>query len=119
MNIRTTKPSAGNKFFNTKSNGGYSTCIQGSPTDKECNVLANCVGYEKEMEFIIANAQKNEKGGLNADKVVKTILKADNSQNPKLSYTVGRDAFCASVVAKLPQSIINFLVKFGLKMRLK
>lgn len=45
MNIRTTKPSAGNKFFNTKSNGGYSTCIQGSPTDKECNVLANCVGY--------------------------------------------------------------------------
>lgn len=45
MEIRTKKPEAGNKFYNTKSNGGYSTCIQGKPTDKGCNVLANCVGY--------------------------------------------------------------------------
>lgn len=45
MNIRTTKPTSGNKFFITKSKGGYSTCIQGSPTDSQCNVLANCVGY--------------------------------------------------------------------------
>jgi hypothetical protein len=42
---RTNKPGAGNKFYITKSKGGYSTCIQGSPTDKDCNVLANCVGY--------------------------------------------------------------------------
>lgn len=45
MNIRTSKPEAGNKFYNTKSNGGYSTCIKGNPTDKGCDVLANCVGY--------------------------------------------------------------------------
>ena len=45
MEMRTKKPEAGNKFYNTKSNGGYSTCIQGKPTDKGCNVLANCVGY--------------------------------------------------------------------------
>lgn len=45
MNIRTSKPSAGNKFFITRSKGGWSTCIQGSPTDSACNVLANCVGY--------------------------------------------------------------------------
>lgn len=45
MNIRTSKPGAGNKFYITKSKGGYSTCIQGSPTDSQCNVLANCVGY--------------------------------------------------------------------------
>lgn len=45
MNIRTSKPTAGNKFYITKSRGGYSTCIQGSPTDSACNVLANCVGY--------------------------------------------------------------------------
>lgn len=44
MNIRTSKPSAGNKFYITKSKGGYSSCIQGKPTDV-CNVLANCVGY--------------------------------------------------------------------------
>lgn len=45
MEIRTSKPRTGNKFYITKSKGGYSTCIQGKPTDTECNVLANCVGY--------------------------------------------------------------------------
>lgn len=45
MNIRTTKPEFGNKFYITISEGGYSRCIVGNPTDKDCNVLANCVGY--------------------------------------------------------------------------
>lgn len=44
FSIRTSKPAKGNKFYNTKANGGYSTCIAGKPTDV-CNVLANCVGY--------------------------------------------------------------------------
>ena len=43
---RLTKPEAGNPYYNTKSNGGYNPCIVGNPTDKGCNVLANCVGYE-------------------------------------------------------------------------
>ena len=43
--IRTTRPTKGNKYFIRKSNGGYSTCIKGKPTDSQCNVLANCVGY--------------------------------------------------------------------------
>ena len=43
MEKRTTKPT--NKFYNTISNGGYSFCIVGSPTDKNANVLSNCVGY--------------------------------------------------------------------------
>ena len=45
MQMRTTKPDSGNKFYNTVSNGGWSRCIVGKPTDKGCNVLANCVGY--------------------------------------------------------------------------
>lgn len=45
MQMRTSKPTSGNKFYITKSKGGYSTCIQGNPTDSQCNVLANCVGY--------------------------------------------------------------------------
>lgn len=44
-NIRTTKPGAGDKYFIRKANGGFSSCIQGKPTDANCNVLANCVGY--------------------------------------------------------------------------
>ena len=43
--IRTTRPTTGNKYFIRKANGGYSTCIKGKPTDSQCNVLANCVGY--------------------------------------------------------------------------
>ena len=43
--IRKTRPTSGNKYFITKGTGGYSTCIVGKPTDSQCNVLANCVGY--------------------------------------------------------------------------
>lgn len=43
--IRTTRPVAGNKYFITKSEEGWSTCIVGKPTDSQCNVLSNCVGY--------------------------------------------------------------------------
>lgn len=42
---RLTKPEAGNKYYITKAKGGWSTAIVGNPTDKDCNVLANCVGY--------------------------------------------------------------------------
>ena len=42
---RMTKPESGNKYYNTIANGGYSGAIVGQPTDKGCNVLANCVGY--------------------------------------------------------------------------
>lgn len=45
MNVRVNKPEAGNKFYNTVSNGGWSWCIVGNPTDSGCNVLSNCVGY--------------------------------------------------------------------------
>lgn len=43
--MRTTKPGAGNKYYITKANGGYSNAIKGNPTDSECDVLPNCVGY--------------------------------------------------------------------------
>ena len=43
--MRTTKPGAGNKYYIRKAQGGYSNAIYGKPTDSECNVLANCVGY--------------------------------------------------------------------------
>ena len=81
--------------------------------------LENCAGYEKEMEFMIKNARKNETKGLEVNEAVKVILKADSAENPKLSYTVGKDAFCAKLVSKLPQSIVNRLIKFGLKVRMK
>lgn len=42
---RTTKPTAGNKNYIRKSSGGWNTCVKGNPADKNCDVLANCVGY--------------------------------------------------------------------------
>lgn len=45
MNVRKTLPESGNKYYNGKSSGGYSSCIQGSPTCKGRDRLANCVGY--------------------------------------------------------------------------
>lgn len=42
---RLTKPEKGNKFYITVSAGGYSRAIVGKPTDPDCNVLSNCVGY--------------------------------------------------------------------------
>ncbi len=42
---RLTRPEAGNKYYITKSKGGYSEAISGKPTDKDCDVLSNCVGY--------------------------------------------------------------------------
>ena len=41
---RLERPAKGNKFYNTQSNGGWSTAIKGKPTDPNCDVLANCVG---------------------------------------------------------------------------
>ena len=43
--MRTSKPTAGNKYYITKASGGWSDAVKGSPTDPACDVLANCVGY--------------------------------------------------------------------------
>ena len=45
MKKRLKRPEAGNKYYITKSAGGWSNAIIGKPTDKYCNVLSNCVGY--------------------------------------------------------------------------
>lgn len=67
MEKRTTKPSK-NKFYITHDKGGYSYCIKGKPTDKNANVLSNCVGYacgrfneiigEMKYPYINCNAEK-------------------------------------------------------------
>jgi NAD(P)-dependent dehydrogenase (short-subunit alcohol dehydrogenase family) len=82
-------------------------------------LMDNCEGYEKEMNFIAKNAQKNETKGLSVEKVVDVILKADKAKNPKLSYLVGKDAIGAYILSKFPQRIVNDIVRFGLKIRMK
>lgn len=98
--------------------GVIATPLWGKSVKENSKYLDNCCGYEKEMDFVIKNARKNEEKGLCVDKVVDVILKADRAKHPKLSYTVGKDAFCASLVAKLPQEFVNKLIRFGLKARM-
>ena len=62
---RTTKPEAGNKYYIRKESGGWSPAIQGSPTDHDCNVLSNCVGY--------AIGRFNEIGGWGACKYLPNV----------------------------------------------
>ena len=68
--MRTSKPGAGNKFYITTSKGGYSTCIQGSPTDSQCNVLANCVGYACGRFNEIIGSMKYPSLNCNAEKCI-------------------------------------------------
>jgi NAD(P)-dependent dehydrogenase (short-subunit alcohol dehydrogenase family) len=99
--------------------GVIATPLWGKSVDENTKQLGTCEGYEKEMGFVLSNAQKNGQKGLSPQKVVDVILKVDSLNNPKLSYTVGRDAFVANLVSKLPQSISNKFVRLGLKLRIK
>lgn len=62
---RLCKPEKGNKYYITRSAGGYSPCITGNPADEHCNVLANCVGY--------AVGRFNEIGGYNCCKWLASV----------------------------------------------
>ena len=98
--------------------GVISTPLWDKSINENSKYLENCSGYEKEMQFIMSNARKNEEKGLDVNKVVEIILKADKAKNPALTYTVGKDAFGARIFSKLPQKIINNLIKIGISLRM-
>lgn len=55
---RLTRPEKGNKYYITKSSGGYSPAIKGKPTDAQNDVLHNCVGYAVGRFHEIADCPK-------------------------------------------------------------
>lgn len=78
---RLTRPTSGNKYYIRKANGGYSNAVQGSPTDSQCNVLSNCVGY--------AYGRFNEIGGYGYCKYLAPV-NAEKFIQYKGSCQVGR-----------------------------
>lgn len=78
---RLTKPEKGNKYYITKAKGGYSSAIEGKPTDKDCNVLSNCVGY--------AYGRFNEIGGYGCCKLLSPV-NAENFMQYKGDCQVGQ-----------------------------
>ncbi len=83
------------------------------------NCIKGSSNYEKEMKFLAENALKNETKGLKPEKVVELIVKIDRKKSPKPSYTVGMDAKIAEIFSRLPQNILNPIIKNRLKSKLK
>lgn len=75
--------------------------------------------YEKEFDFLIKNARKNNDEGLLSKDISNLVLKILKCKNPKLSYNIGKDSFAARILSLLPQWVINALVKYSLKKRIK
>ena len=76
--------------------------------------IENSSNYKKESDYLKNNAYQNEKEGLSVDKVVKVVAKADKLKKPKPSYCVGADAKLVSIVSRLPQTILNKIIKLKL-----
>lgn len=99
--------------------GVIATPLWGKSVDINKDCIEGDKSYQKEMELLASNALNNEKKGLPVSQVVRLIKRIDALKNPKSSYTVGKDAMFAELVAKLPFTCINKLMKFGLMQKLK
>lgn len=75
--------------------------------------------YEKEFDFLIKNARKNNDEGLLPKDISNLVSKILKCKNPKLSYNIGNDSFAARMLSLLPQKVVNALVKYSLKKRIK
>lgn len=80
-------------------------------------VLGDVEKYQKEMDFMIKNAERNAKKGLNPQKVADLVLKVEATEKPKSSYVIGFDAKIAEVISHLPQDWINWLARKMLEKR--
>lgn len=99
--------------------GVIATPLWNKSIDGNMELLSKTNKYKKEYDYLVNNAKENEENGLDVNEVVKTILKADKSKNPKSSYLVGKDAVIASIFSHLPQDIITKVLQLGIKLKIK
>jgi len=95
--------------------GVIATPLWSKSIEENKQTIENCEKYPNETKYLIKNAKENEQNGLNVQKVVEKIAKIDRMKNPKPSYNIGFDSICAEIVSKLPQSILNKIIKLKLK----
>lgn len=81
--------------------------------------IENSQGFEKEMNFMVKNARKNQQHGLEVSKVVDLIAEIDGAEAPKSSYTIGFDAKVAQIISHLPQDWINAIIKYNMRRRMQ
>jgi NAD(P)-dependent dehydrogenase (short-subunit alcohol dehydrogenase family) len=71
--------------------------------------------FSGEINYMANNARENEKNGLPVNVVVEKIAKIDKLSNPKPSYCIGVDSVATAIVSRLPQCILNKIIKLKLK----
>lgn len=98
--------------------GVIATPIWEKSVNANLEYLENCKEYEKELNYVKNNALKNTNKGLAVSKVADKVIKIDKMKNPKSSYTIGKDAKIAQMISILPQSLINKIIKFGMKYKM-
>ena len=84
---RLTKPEKGNKYYIRLLSGGWNDAVEGSPLDKDCDVLANCVGYANGRFAEIGNRKSIEyQFTKNAENFIEDAMMfgLDISQKPTL-----------------------------------
>lgn len=86
---RYTLPESGNKFYNTTTNGGWSSAIQGSPVCSGRNVLSNCVGQAFGRFHEIMYEILGEEG---VKKLFTTGKYKDYKGNSKMPFVLPRNA---------------------------
>ena len=79
----------------------------------------NNTKFNNEKEFLIKNAKYNSLHSINPIYVSKKIANIVMSKNPKCVYNIGLDSKFAKLSRFLPQKVINNLIKFTLKTRIK
>jgi short-subunit dehydrogenase len=75
--------------------------------------------YKSEKEFLVENANKNSLHATDPIYVGKKIAQIVELKNPKPVYNIGLDAKFAKITRFLPQQMVNSIVKFVLKRRVK
>lgn len=71
--------------------------------------------YFNELVYLEKNAHSNNTKGIEIYKVVDKIIEVIKKKNPKSSYNVGFKATLVDLFSKLPQCIINLIIKLKLK----
>ncbi len=99
--------------------GAIATPLWEKSINENKKSFSTCTEYQKEIKFMVKNAQSNGVKGLPVAKVVQTVAKADAAKTPRPSYTVGFDAKVAELISHLPQGILNQLIKAKLRQRTK
>lgn len=83
------------------------------------DLLCDYTKYEKELNYLLKNAEENKNRGLEAKTVADFIVHIEGLEKPKASYTIGFDAFFAEFLSHLPQCWINWLVRKSLEQKIK